>query len=69
MQHGRWRLAASLACIAAFAAAGSAEAKTTLVEVHSKVNELWDSGKCRGAGVEDPSGNPIMLHRRYAPRD
>jgi len=32
-----------------------------------EVNDMWDSGKCRGAGVRDPSGNPILLHRRYAP--
>jgi catechol 2,3-dioxygenase-like lactoylglutathione lyase family enzyme len=32
-----------------------------------QVNEMWDSGVCRGAGIKDPSGNPILLHRRYAP--
>ena len=30
-------------------------------------HEMWDSGKCQGAGVTDPSGNPILLHHRYAP--
>jgi catechol 2,3-dioxygenase-like lactoylglutathione lyase family enzyme len=44
-----------------------AEAKTTLEAAGVDVGDLWDSGKCRGAGVEDPSGNPILLHRRYAP--
>jgi hypothetical protein len=28
---------------------------------------MWDSGKCNGAGVSDPAGNRILLHRRYAP--
>ena len=27
----------------------------------------WDSGVCNGAGLSDPSGNRILLHRRYAP--
>jgi catechol 2,3-dioxygenase-like lactoylglutathione lyase family enzyme len=44
-----------------------AEAKAKLEEKGIQVNEMWDSGKCRGAGVKDPSGNPILLHRRYAP--
>ena len=25
------------------------------------------SVKCNGAGVRDQSGNPILLHHRYAP--
>jgi catechol 2,3-dioxygenase-like lactoylglutathione lyase family enzyme len=29
--------------------------------------EMWDSGLCNGVGVSDPSGNRILLHRRYAP--
>jgi len=44
-----------------------AEAKAKLEAAGVEVNELWDSGKCRGAGLRDPSGNPILLHRRYAP--
>ena len=44
-----------------------AEAKATLESAGVQVNEMWDSGVCRGAGVLDPSGNPILLHRRYAP--
>jgi len=44
-----------------------AEAKAKLEAAGVQVNDMWDSGKCRGAGVEDPSGNPILLHRRYAP--
>lgn len=31
------------------------------------VAEMWDSGACQGAGVSDPAGNRILLHRRYAP--
>ena len=44
-----------------------ADAKTKLEAVGVEVNEMWDSGVCKGAGVLDPSGNPILLHRRYAP--
>jgi catechol 2,3-dioxygenase-like lactoylglutathione lyase family enzyme len=44
-----------------------AEAKAKLEAAGVQVNDMWDSGKCRGAGTHDPSGNPILLHRRYAP--
>lgn len=44
-----------------------AEAKAKLEAAGVEVREMWDSGKCRGAGTCDPSGNPILLHRRYAP--
>jgi catechol 2,3-dioxygenase-like lactoylglutathione lyase family enzyme len=44
-----------------------AEAKAKLEAAGVQVDDMWDSGKCRGAGVRDPSGNPILLHRRYAP--
>ena len=44
-----------------------AAAKTTLEAACLEVGELWDSGACKGAGVSDPSGNRILLHRRYAP--
>jgi ABC-type transport system substrate-binding protein len=44
-----------------------AEAKAKLEAAGVQVNDMWDSGKCHGAGVRDPSGNPILLHRRYAP--
>jgi catechol 2,3-dioxygenase-like lactoylglutathione lyase family enzyme len=43
------------------------EAKAKLEAVGVQVNEMWDSGLCRGAGVRDPDGNAILLHRRYAP--
>jgi catechol 2,3-dioxygenase-like lactoylglutathione lyase family enzyme len=44
-----------------------AEARAKLVAAGVQVNEMWDSGLCRGAGLKDPDGNPILLHRRYAP--
>ena len=31
--------------------------------------ETVDSGVCRMAFFRDPDGNPITLHRRYAPSD
>ena len=43
------------------------EAKAKLEAAGVEVNELWDSGLCNGAGLSDPSGNRILLHRRYAP--
>jgi predicted enzyme related to lactoylglutathione lyase len=44
-----------------------AEAKAKLEAAGLEVGEMWDSGKCRGAGVNDPAGNRILLHHRYAP--
>jgi catechol 2,3-dioxygenase-like lactoylglutathione lyase family enzyme len=44
-----------------------ADAKAKLEAAGVEVNDMWDSGKCQGAGLRDPSGNPILLHRRYAP--
>ena len=44
-----------------------AAAKAKLEEAGLEVAEMWDSGKCKGAGVNDPAGNRILLHRRYAP--
>jgi predicted enzyme related to lactoylglutathione lyase len=43
-----------------------AEAKAKLEAAGLEVAEMWDSGACNGAGVSDPSGNRILLHRRYA---
>ena len=43
-----------------------AAAKAKLEEAGLEVSEMWDSGKCRGAGVSDPAGNRILLHHRYA---
>ena len=51
----------------AFRVPDVAEAKAKLEAAGVQVNDMWDSGKCRGAGVRDPSGNTILLHRRYAP--
>ena len=44
-----------------------AAAKAKLEEAGLQVGEMWDSGACNGAGVSDPAGNRILLHRRYAP--
>jgi len=44
-----------------------ANAKAKLEAAGVQVNDMWDSGVCHGAGTRDPSGNPILLHRRYAP--
>jgi catechol 2,3-dioxygenase-like lactoylglutathione lyase family enzyme len=44
-----------------------AEAKAKLEAAGLEVGEVWDSGLCRGVGVDDPAGNRILLHRRYAP--
>jgi predicted enzyme related to lactoylglutathione lyase len=44
-----------------------AEAKARLESAGLQVDEMWDSGACNGAGVSDPAGNRILLHRRYAP--
>jgi predicted enzyme related to lactoylglutathione lyase len=43
------------------------EAKAKLEAAGVEVNDMWDSGVCRGAGITDPAGNRILLHRRYAP--
>jgi predicted enzyme related to lactoylglutathione lyase len=44
-----------------------AEAKAKLEAAGVQVNEMWDSGVCRGAGFRDPDGNAILLHHRYKP--
>ena len=44
-----------------------AVAKAKLESAGLEVSEMWDSDVCRGAGVTDPAGNRILLHRRYAP--
>lgn len=44
-----------------------AAAKAELEARGVEVREMWDSGMCHGAGVTDPAGNRILLHRRYAP--
>lgn len=44
-----------------------AGAKAKLEAAGLEVGEMWDSGVCHGAGISDPAGNRILLHRRYAP--
>jgi catechol 2,3-dioxygenase-like lactoylglutathione lyase family enzyme len=44
-----------------------AAAKAELEAAGVSVNDMWDSGVCRGAGFRDPAGNAILLHNRYAP--
>jgi catechol 2,3-dioxygenase-like lactoylglutathione lyase family enzyme len=51
----------------AFRVPDVAAAKAKLEAAGVQVNEVWDSGLCRGAGLRDPDGNTILLHRRYAP--
>ena len=50
----------------AFRVPDVAEAKAKLEAAGVEVNDVWDSGVCKGAGLRDPAGNPILLHRRYA---
>jgi predicted enzyme related to lactoylglutathione lyase len=51
----------------AFRVPDVAAAKARLEAAGVEVDEMWDSGLCRGAGISDPDGNRILLHRRYAP--
>ncbi len=51
----------------AFRVADVAAARERLVAAGIEVNDMWDSGKCQGAGLSDPDGNRILLHHRYAP--
>ena len=44
-----------------------AAAKSQLEAAGVAVNDVWDSGVCRGAGFSDPAGNRILLHHRYVP--
>jgi catechol 2,3-dioxygenase-like lactoylglutathione lyase family enzyme len=44
-----------------------AAARETLADAGVEVGEMWDSGACKGVGLNDPAGNRILLHRRYAP--
>jgi catechol 2,3-dioxygenase-like lactoylglutathione lyase family enzyme len=44
-----------------------AAAKEKLQAAGLEVGDMWDSGLCKGAGVDDPSGNRVLLHRRYGP--
>jgi catechol 2,3-dioxygenase-like lactoylglutathione lyase family enzyme len=51
----------------AFRVPDVAAAKAKLEAAGLEVGVMWDSGRCHGVGVRDPAGNPILLHRRYAP--
>jgi predicted enzyme related to lactoylglutathione lyase len=44
-----------------------AVAKAKLEAAGVEVGEMWDSGVCNGAGLNDPAGNRILLHHRYKP--
>jgi catechol 2,3-dioxygenase-like lactoylglutathione lyase family enzyme len=46
-----------------------AAAKAALEAQGIEVGEMWDSGVCNGVGLNDPAGNRILLHHRYAPYD
>ena len=46
-----------------------AQAKSQLEARGVEVGEMWDSGVCNGAGLNDPAGNRILLHHRYKPYD
>jgi predicted enzyme related to lactoylglutathione lyase len=46
-----------------------AAAKAQLEAAGVEVGEVWDSGACNGAGLNDPAGNRILLHHRYRPYD
>ena len=46
-----------------------AAAKAQLETAGVEVGEMWDSGVCNGAGLNDPAGNRILLHHRYKPYD
>ncbi len=42
-------------------------ARDQLESAGLEVGEVWDSGACKGVGVNDPAGNRVLFHRRYAP--
>ena len=44
-----------------------ADAKAKLEAAGVEIGEVWDSTRCQGVGVNDPAGNRVLLHRRYAP--
>jgi predicted enzyme related to lactoylglutathione lyase len=45
-----------------------AEARTKLEDAGVQFTmDTFDSGVCHGAPLADPDGNPLQLHRRYAP--
>jgi catechol 2,3-dioxygenase-like lactoylglutathione lyase family enzyme len=48
------------------------DVESTRAELESKgitfAGDTYDSGVCRMAFFDDPDGNSLMLHRRYAPK-
>ena len=45
-----------------------AEARRKLEEAGVEFNgEIWDSSVCHGSAFEDPEGNGLLIHHRYAP--
>jgi catechol 2,3-dioxygenase-like lactoylglutathione lyase family enzyme len=47
-----------------------AAARTELEEQGAEFSmDTFDSGVCHGAPFSDPHGNPLLLHRRYAPSE
>ena len=53
----------------ALGVADVAAAKAALEAEGFEVNDIWDSGVCRGAGFRDPDDNRILLHHRYVPHE
>ena len=43
------------------------EAKAKLEAAGVQVNDIWDTGVCKGASFCDPAGNSILVHNRYKP--
>lgn len=43
-----------------------AAAKAKLEAAGVDVADVWDSGVCNGASFQDPDGNWLLLHHRYA---
>ena len=65
MQHGRWRLAAGIACAAAtLMVPAAAQAKTTLVEVHATSHAVLNQLEALGLDVtyEGDARTELMLH-------
>ena len=42
-------------------------AKAKLEAAGVECGDMWDSGACKGASFNDPDGNGILIHHRYAP--
>ena len=51
----------------AFRVPDVADAKAKLEAAGVQVNDIWDTGVCKGASFRDPAGNSILVHNRYKP--